>query len=773
MKKIFAILTALIILSLTACKTDVPVASKEYIFSAAPFMEDFGKYGSMSRMVWTGSALIFTASKTDVPEDPEDYDNYVYHSYIVSADKNGQVIKEIELPTGSEENGYASTNYTGFSALGDGTVLAVLQETKLIESTDGYLMPDTKTILASFDENLVSTELLDLTEILSEIVPDNYLYIESFTADEYGNILIHTNQSVYGIDIETGNVFFTKSPTDGGYIGGVIKMPDGRAGVIERKLTDSGSRNVINPIDPDTGTAALSQEFPVYGMVTAGAADSEYDYYSISDAFIYGLNADSEIVTVADMLSSAMGNLSINAGLMTDTVLVNVSSTEFIISAMDSDTMRKGLYLLTKVAPESVPDKELISVAGIDQDYNFTDFVKRFNDTNMNYQVNYKMYFSADASYSDRITEMNTDILAGNVPDILLLSSDMPYGSYIKKGLLADLYPYLDKDEELSREDLVESALKAFETDGKLLSVAPTFMISSLAGKTSTFGEKPGLTLSELQAAAAKFPDAKLFRSYTQSNFMQSFVYYSMDEYVDFSKGECYFDSPGFIEILNAAKDFPAEIDYANYDYRGEEAKLAKDEVLLEFIDMRGFRDIISYGENGIFGTETTFLGFPNSDGESGIAMRTYSELAMMTAAKNPDGAWEFIKGYINYPGPPPQPNVITSGNGFFLSKKLNDNLALEATQDQFYYDDNGTRHDYQNSIFVAGQVINAPNNTDADNQIVYNLIDSISTVSRTDTHIWEIITEDTENFFSGKKSAEETAAMIQNRVSTYLAESA
>jgi hypothetical protein len=763
-------------LILTACNKDIPVASKEYVFASKPFSENAEEYGTITEMVWNGRALIFTATKTDVPEDPEDYDNYVYHRYIVSMDKNGNVIKQVEILSGTEENNYSSENYTGFSALSGGTVIALMEKNNLVSTTDGYMLPDTQNIIVSLDENLEITELLDITEILKDKVLDSYMFIESMAADEKDNVYLFVNQNVYGINIETGNVFFTRTPADGSFIRGVIKLPDGRAGVIEQKPSDDsvGFKDVLTPIDPTTGSTEPSQNFPVYGMVTAGAAESEFDYYSISDAYIYGFNGDGEIVTVADMLSSGMGNISISPGLMTDSVIVNISSTEFIILATDTISMRKGLFFLTKIDPADVPDKKLISVAGVTQDYYFTDFVKQFNNTNTLYQVNYNMYLSADNDSSARITAMNTDILAGNIPDILLISSELPYGSYIKKGMLSDLYPYLDNDKELSRDDLAGSALRAFETEGKLYSIAPTFTIRTLAGKTSIFGEKPGLTLDEIEAAASKYPDAKLFRDYvTQADFMRNLVYYSMDEYVDFFKGECNFDSPEFIKLLETAKTYPEKYDFQNYSFRDEDNKFAQDKVLLEFLDIRNFRDAVSYGDKGMFGEKTTFLGYPNTAGESGIALMTYSEIAMMSAAKNSDGAWEFIKGYINYPGPPPQPNVISSGNGFFLSNKLNENLAKEAMEDQFYYNENGVKLSYGNTILVAGQMVSAPNNTDADNKIIFDLIDSISTVSRTDTNIWNIVNDDAENFFAGKKSARETAAMIQNRVSTYLEESA
>ncbi len=41
-----------------------------------------------------------------------------------------------------------------------------------------------------------------------------------------------------------------------------------------------------------------------------------------------------------------------------------------------------------------------------------------------------------------------------------------------KRGLIEDIYPYIDSDKELSREDFLTSVLKAYEIDGKLVLVS-------------------------------------------------------------------------------------------------------------------------------------------------------------------------------------------------------------------------------------------------------------------------------------------------------------
>jgi hypothetical protein len=60
------------------------------------------------------------------------------------------------------------------------------------------------------------------------------------------------------------------------------------------------------------------------------------------------------------------------------------------------------------------------------------------------------------------------------------------------------------------------------------------------------------------------------------------------------------------------------------------------------------------------------------------------------------------------------------------------------------------------------------------DVQKIYDLIDSITTrsvISRATAGIWTILLDEIPGYFNGDKTAEETAAIIQNRVSIFMKE--
>ena len=71
----------------------------------------------------------------------------------------------------------------------------------------------------------------------------------------------------------------------------------------------------------------------------------------------------------------------------------------------------------------------------------------------------------------------------------------------------------------------------------------------------------------------------------------------------------------------------------------------------------------------------------------------------------------------------------------------------------------------------LFGKEITIGVNTDEDNQRVYDLIEAAVGIMENDAYIYNIITEESSAYFSGQKSAEEAAEIIQNRVQNYIDE--
>jgi hypothetical protein len=156
-------------------------------------------------------------------------------------------------------------------------------------------------------------------------------------------------------------------------------------------------------------------------------------------------------------------------------------------------------------------------------------------------------------------------------------------------------------------------------------------------------------------------------------------------------------------------------------------------------------------------------MGFSNPN-NSGIMIDPDDEMAIM-AQGNRDAAWAVMKAYMLY-----EPEY---SNGLSIFKEKNAQMAEAEKVVETYTDPaTGEVFEYPNSYWFMDNSYEYPQNTDADNAYIYDIMDNIGGVIRTDTELMKIIEEETAAFFAGSKTAEECAKLIQNRASTYVAES-
>jgi hypothetical protein len=169
----------------------------------------------------------------------------------------------------------------------------------------------------------------------------------------------------------------------------------------------------------------------------------------------------------------------------------------------------------------------------------------------------------------------------------------------------------------------------------------------------------------------------------------------------------------------------------------------------------------------------------PNAAGNSGLSANLMLEAAIMEKAANKDGAWKFVRGMLDFDSTLYGGSVENEGGSFggypILKTKLQA-FADRALTDRMQRNYETGEYEAVPERYYGGgldNMIDIPNNTPEDNARILALIDGVVNINRADSSLQGIIEDDLEAFFDGSKSAEETAAIIQNRATTYLAESA
>lgn len=428
-------------------------------------------------------------------------------------------------------------------------------------------------------------------------------------------------------------------------------------------------------------------------------------------------------------------------------------------------------------APEITEDgKKTVKLYALYVDDDFKKDVADFNKASTEYHVEAAVY--AEEYPDDPLTRLNNDIIAGKVPDAVLLHPYMPIDSYISKGFLADLYEFIDNDGTVSRTDFLEGVLKAYETNGGLYELAPCFSVNTLVGKSSLVGSGAGWTVDEFIRFADENPDKYIVGdsyhvSISKTEFFSDITDLCSENFIDRDNGTCSFDSESFIGLMEFAGRFPQEIDIEQMEansnnYWTDYYKACRDgEMLLCKYSLGNFESARIL-EKVNYVSPITFKGYPGAKG-NGAVLDAYKQLAVAENASNPEGAWEFIKYFLTDEY---QERYVKNDSSHFPIKVSAVERAAEKAREMPYYEDENGRKIYEHKTYWNGlNEVTVGINTDEENKKIIDFINSAENISRRDSGINAIIAEEAETYFSGKKSAREAAEIIQNRVQNYINE--
>ena len=420
-------------------------------------------------------------------------------------------------------------------------------------------------------------------------------------------------------------------------------------------------------------------------------------------------------------------------------------------------------------APDSGnEDKIILTMVSVFSDYRLENTVAKFNVENDIYYIDYKDYseYITDDNILAGQTKLIAEITSGFIPDIINLE-ELPFIQWAYKGFFEDLYPFIDADLELSCSDIIENVIRLSETDGALYRIATEFSVDGLIGHPSVLGESMGWTMDEFIDVIADNPNADipLGAWFNKVEFLWWYVQMNPDLFINRPEGVCNFDSDDFIRILTLINNLPRSESSENTFWI---------ELITQgrqIIDrMFGNRFLSIKIEKAIFGGEIVYKGFPMNDGIGNI-LSSNNMLAMSSACADKDGAWEFIRTFFTE-------DWQRENSGLHFGFPTNKTVFLEKAEEvmtpeyETDSDGNSTEIPKGTTSFDDGTTIELYALTQDEVDQIIELVDTASFLSADiDRNLGMIVYESAANFFAGVNTAEDTARIIQNRVSIYLSE--
>ncbi len=461
------------------------------------------------------------------------------------------------------------------------------------------------------------------------------------------------------------------------------------------------------------------------------------------------------------------------------------------------------LHLLTPLNPKAVAGRSLLTLALENVSFDSEKLLSVINTFNANSDeyfvqvVPYTYEAAQAAGYDHGFQMLQEDVLAGKVPDITISSSLAD--TMGDKGLWIDLAPYFEADPELSKEDFVPGIIDSCYQDGVMSGVVPVFDIEPVIGKTSLVGETPGWTIEEFLDLCEAHPNSQLVYQKDAVDVLFDLTCMPGSPFIDRETHKAFFDTPEYVRLLEllakapyeeptplqwpsiTGESFPSEPNPRPY-MEGERT------LLYTQYPMQGVWSVNEY--RYILQEDFCYKGLPTRDGRPGIYASPALLLGITSSCKHPEGAWQVIRQFLL----PAFQNDANKYSFYYFPARL-ESLQKRIQRCDTYelLKDGGGDPSYisieaglynEDHINPAGtgyafdkdelEPLYADFHQGLSQQEIdklYQMFANLYGIASYNFAIRDIVLEEADEFFGGVRTAEEAAAITQNRVQTYLDE--
>lgn len=617
-------------------------------------------------------------------------------------------------------------------------------------------------VIRKLDPSGDELQCVDLGPYKSETVAIEYFFY-GFEIDDKKNIYIQLrlgefNDSFICVFDSLGNKLF-ELPYIKFYEDKFHRMPDGTVS-LSMSVTKDGSayQQAVKKINTERERFddIINLDDSRMGRL-AYPGSGGYDLLTSGSGKLYGYNIDeNEAVTLLDWSYSSIIENNIHSMVfLTDGRILCINKCG---TTENGNEVYELLFL--KVIPYSEFEaKTVLTLATLTQFHStFLDAVIDFNRRNPDYflqVVDYSGY-----NINDAISLLNTEIITGNVPDIINVAY-LPYEDYVNAGVLTDLYQFIDADPDISRDDFIQGVFTPAEINGGLYQVYPMFSLQTLIGHPNVVESDTGWNIDEFREVLGRNPDADvpLGTALSRSAFLRNSITFDLDTYIDTDTGTVSFDTPEFISLLVYSRSLLDEAELLHtfgdsyYDVRAlhnSEVFYTQRQILAP-VRIEDFRSYRYY--KTIFGGDIILKGYPAETGHGNAFDISYG-LAISDVSEHKDTAWSFVRT--------------------FLDENWQANIQWGFPTNRAAFDKNAVNAMDEGSVNFMGVESDALVQSDVDSIIA--AAGSVSSIygwklfGLTES-VWNIVSEEVSGFYAGTCSAQDAARVIQSRVSVMVSE--
>ena len=402
------------------------------------------------------------------------------------------------------------------------------------------------------------------------------------------------------------------------------------------------------------------------------------------------------------------------------------------------------------LAPAAHTD-ELITLTLASMEPRFIrDAVIDFNASNGKYAVEIIDYsqYNTDAEPDAGVLRLDMDMISGNAPDIIDLTS-LPLGQYENIGLLEDLTAYFDLEGSPA---MAESLLNALQSGGKLCALVPCCTIMTIEAYGSDAGGMGELEFNDILALQKTMGGGAdpFGATMSKKSFLETMLSVGNSRYIDWETGVCNFDE-SFKDMLRLAASLPDE-----YDLSRDLQMIASRDQLLSVQHISSIMDILAF--DYYFGGDLALCGIPSAE-NSGAVMCPYIMLGMSSAGENKDGVWEFMSMLLSERYQDMYAELMLPTTEYGLEQVMDDMDEWISSGGELYLLD------------IHGNEVSVKADNEKCAKLFRELLCSVTSVCESDQELFDIVWPEAQAFFCGDKSVDEAVNIISSRVQIYVSE--
>ena len=364
--------------------------------------------------------------------------------------------------------------------------------------------------------------------------------------------------------------------------------------------------------------------------------------------------------------------------------------------------------------------------------------IQSYNLSGAPVRIDILNYADGAESRADAVTRMTTELLAGNVPDLLDCSdlSGAQYAGYAKNGILLPLDGMPDAE-------LLSGILKPCYVDGALYSIVGAFALDPLFGPAEKLGAS--LETSALDVLLGAVPDVSFF--WGGEDLLSVYCRHAAEQYLDYDTQTASFESEKFLNILTACAAISSAVP-------------APDSIMQQ--PMRSVSMYRSMQSQWYQQTGDAFRVLALGE-DGGTAYQPILQLGVCAGSAMREAAAEALRGMLQ------EGFQQTITDAFPVCRAALRTLMQKEIDAQAVEQQTAIREEGRVEVGEAGDLAFLFDEAAADD--LMNVLEHADCRSCGSQEILTIILDEADAYFKGRKTAQEAAQVMDRRAALFIAE--